>query len=132
MRPIESALPAQPIACPADPVAGPRAAEPGTFRALLAQRPGAGMPTPAAAGPLRPAEGPAVSKQITDVITQLRRDEKRLERYVRRAMAGQDFELPELVAMQSLVFRYSQRVELLSKLVDRVTGAVKQTLQTQI
>jgi hypothetical protein len=34
--------------------------------------------------------------------------------------------------MQSLVYRYSQRVDLFSKLVERVTGAVRQTLQTQI
>ena len=133
MRPIESPGPAHPIAYPTGPVAGPAGSEPGAFRAALAAQPDVGAGgARSPAGPLRSSEARVVPRELTDVITELRRDERRLERYVRRAMAGRDFELPELVAMQSLVFRYSQRVELLSKLVDRVTGALKQTLQTQI
>ena len=66
------------------------------------------------------------------MITRLRRDERRLDRHLRRALAGQQLEMPQLVALQSLAFRYSQRVELLGKLVDRLTSAVKQTLQMQV
>lgn len=85
-------------------------------------------------GPLRPsaAKASGISGELVDVLTRIRRDERTLERSVRRALAGHDFELPQLVALQSLAFKYSQRVELLGKLVDRLTNAVKQTLQMQV
>jgi len=83
-------------------------------------------------GPLRNRAGPTLPSELVDVVTQLRRDERTLDRSVRRALAGHDFDMPQLVALQSLAFKYSQRVELLGKLVDRLAGAVKQTLQMQV
>ena len=79
-----------------------------------------------------PSTEPALSTELVNVITRLRRDERTLDRAMRRALAGHDFDMPQLVALQSLAFRYSQRVELMGKLVDRLTGAVKQTLQMQV
>ena len=37
----------------------------------------------------------------------------------------------QLIAIQAGVYRYTQELELASKLVDKATGAVKQTLQSQ-
>ncbi len=97
-----------------------------------------GQPDPLSGGPLRDRAGPArtsepaVSTELVNVITKLRRDERTLDRTLRRALAGHDFSMPQLVALQSLAFKYSQRVELMGKLVDRLTGAVKQTLQMQV
>jgi hypothetical protein len=34
--------------------------------------------------------------------------------------------------LQSLVFRYAQTVEIVSRVADRVVGAVKQTLSAQV
>lgn len=82
-------------------------------------------------GPLRDRK-PVVPSELVDVVTKLRRDERTLDRYLRRALAGHDFDMPQLVALQSLAFKYSQRVELMGKLVDRLTGAMKQTLQMQV
>ena len=85
------------------------------------------------AGPLREPQAPgSLSNRLAGLWEQIGRDERRLDRYVRRALAGAEFDLPEIVAMQRLAFRYTQRVELLSKLVDRLTGAIRQTLQTQV
>jgi len=75
---------------------------------------------------------PEHSQALTSTLARLRKDERRLDSYVRRALGGGDFSLQELVAMQSLVYRYTQRVEMLSKLVDRVTSAVKQALRTPV
>lgn len=113
----------------------------GTFGSLMASRaPGSTSPSGSrgagesvtSGGPLRNRASPAVPREVVDVITQLRRDERTLDRSLRRALAGHDFDMPQLVALQSLAFKYSQRVELLGKLVDRLTGAVKQTLQMQV
>jgi hypothetical protein len=106
------------------------------FATRLAHRAASLTASRRAAGPLRresrAGEGPGVAQEVTDLLAKIRGDERRLDRYVRRALRGADFELPELVAMQQLAYRYTQRVELLSKLVDRLTGAVRQTLQTQL
>jgi hypothetical protein len=37
-----------------------------------------------------------------------------------------------LIALQATVFRYSQTVEVISSAADRVVGAIKQTLGTQV
>ncbi|MDY0000742.1 MAG: hypothetical protein RBU30_05565 [Polyangia bacterium] len=87
---------------------------------------------PSGAGPLRPPGPGEGAGGIGRVLTDLRADERRLELFLRRAGRGDHMEPAELLAMQSLVYRYSQRVDLFSKLVERVTGAVRQTLQTQI
>jgi hypothetical protein len=73
-----------------------------------------------------------VTQELTEALTRIRTEERKLDRFLRRARHGADFELSELVQMQSLVYRYTRQVELLSKLVERVTGAVKQTLRTQV
>ena len=67
----------------------------------------------------------AVTKRLTELVTTLRRDEKKLERYLRQAQAGIKFELPQLIALQQVAFRYTQQVELLTKLVDRATRYVQ-------
>jgi len=130
--------------CVARPVVASAGAEPHritdgakTFGATLtaqARAPGSRATGPGSAqgdGPLRNRK-PVVPSALVDAITKLRRDERTLDRYLRRALAGHDFDMPQLVALQSLAFKYSQRVELMGKLVDRLTGAMKQTLQMQV
>jgi hypothetical protein len=41
------------------------------------------------------------------------------------------FSQEELIAIQAGVYRYTQELELASKLVDKASGAVKTTLQSQ-
>ncbi len=80
--------------------------------------------------PVKPES--ALSTELVNVITKLQKDERTLDRTMRRALAGHDFDMPQLVALQSLAFKYSQRVELMGKLVDRLAGTIKQTLQMQV
>lgn len=83
-------------------------------------------------GPLRPEPPDGVGKELGRILGELRQDERRLDSFYRRATRGGQMDLQELLAMQSLVYRYSQRVDVLSKLVERMTSAVRQTLQTQM
>ena len=78
------------------------------------------------------APKPDPPPELTQLLTDVRADERRLDRYVRRALSGAQLDLQELVAMQRLVHRYARRVELLSKVVDRLNSAVKQTLNTPL
>lgn len=58
--------------------------------------------------------------------------EKRVEALIASAGTGRTFSAAELIALQATVFRYSQTVEVISRTADRLVGAIKQTLGTQV
>lgn len=58
--------------------------------------------------------------------------ERGLDAALRAARAGRTFSPAELLALQATAFRYSQAVEILSRGADRIVGAVKQAMGTQV
>jgi hypothetical protein len=58
--------------------------------------------------------------------------ENRIDSMINAAQKGKTFSANELIALQVEVFRYSQTVEVISRTTDKVVGAVKQTLGTQV
>lgn len=84
--------------------------------------PDAGPPGPAA-----PATGAAT--RFRDLIQDLDRGEKFVDRVIRRAMAGRDLSPEQLIAVQAGVYRHARQMEAFSKLVDSVTGSLRRTLE---
>lgn len=87
------------------------------------------------AGP-RAARPPVVEedgfrKHLARAAIRLAQGEASMEASMTQAMRGQGLDQAQLIALQSGVYRYSQEMELASRLVDRATQAVKQTLQSQ-
>jgi len=60
------------------------------------------------------------------------RAESEVEALIASAGHGRTFSAAELIALQATVFRYSQTVEVISRATDRLVGAIKQTLGTQV
>ena len=99
-------------------------------------------PNPISSTPITDQAAPASSKtfqkhmsasdRLDDGIRAIHRDEKRLNSAIHRAERGADFDNQELIRMQALAYRYSQRVELASKVVEQATSGVKQILNTQV
>jgi hypothetical protein len=58
--------------------------------------------------------------------------EKKVDALIASVGRGRTFSAAELIALQATVFRYSQTVEIISRAADRVVGAIKQTLGTQV
>jgi hypothetical protein len=58
--------------------------------------------------------------------------EKKIDALVAAAAHGKTFSPAELLALQASVFRYSQTVEVVSRVADRLVGAIKQTMGTQV
>jgi hypothetical protein len=58
--------------------------------------------------------------------------EKQIDALLDAAARGKTFKPGELLAMQASVARYSQTVEVVSRVADRLVGAVKQTMGTQV
>jgi hypothetical protein len=58
--------------------------------------------------------------------------EKQVDALLEAAARGRTFTPAQLLAMQATVARYSQTVEVVSRVADRLVGAVKQTMGTQV
>jgi hypothetical protein len=100
-------------------------------KAAAANEGGPGKPRAAArAGPPPESEGPSPFARI---LHGLSNEVDRGEKVTRRAIegGGKDLGPGELLALQAGVYRYSEAVDLASKLVDRATSGVKTVLQGQ-
>ncbi|MEP6653978.1 MAG: hypothetical protein ABJA82_11495 [Myxococcales bacterium] len=92
--------------------------------AVAAPTGGPGGVPPAGGGGERPAMR-VLAERALDA-------EKRVEALIASAGNGRTFSAAELIALQATVFRYSQTVEVISRTADRLVGAIKQTLGTQV
>ena len=92
---------------------------------------------PAAAGtaaaipaPARVSRGPA--SPLRAMLERAVGNEKQIDALLDAAARGKTFKPGELLAMQATVARYSQTVEVVSRVADRLVGAIKQTMGTQV
>jgi hypothetical protein len=58
--------------------------------------------------------------------------QNKLDDIIKLAMSGKKFDYQELLAIQASVHKFSQELELTSKVVEKATSGVKQTMQTQV
>ena len=77
---------------------------------------------------LAPAQRPGGAK----ILTQVQAAQGRLDQLLKLAESGKTFSPAELLAFQAHAYRASQELDMASKVVEKGTSAVKQTLQTQI
>lgn len=55
-----------------------------------------------------------------------------IDAMIDRSIEGEQLDQKELLEMQALIYSYSQRVELTSKVVEKGTGGLKQMMQMQV
>lgn len=58
--------------------------------------------------------------------------QNKLEEIINMSLSGRSFSSPELLAMQAGVYRFTQELELTSKVIEKATATVKQTMNTQV
>ena len=106
----------------------------GTPRAAATAPPGAPGGPGKAATPAPPGAAAAspLARRLGQALSGAAKGEAQLDAILDAAARGKTFTSTELLAMQATVFRYSQTVEVLSRATDRLVGAVKQTLGTQV
>lgn len=59
-------------------------------------------------------------------------DQKRIDRMMARLERGGDVSQVELLRIQSTTYRYAQRVDLATKVVEKTANGVKQMMNTQV
>src|SRR5580704_9394757 len=107
------------------------------FVAVLDERPQSAATAPAvtSAASAPAATMPARRSPAGPVRAMLERamgSEKQIDALLDAAARGKTFKPCELLAMQASVARYSQTVEVVSRVADRLVGAIKQTMGTQV
>jgi hypothetical protein len=58
--------------------------------------------------------------------------QNKLEDIINLSLSGRNFSSQELLAMQAGVYRFTQELELTSKVVEKATATIKQTMNTQV
>lgn len=96
--------------------------------AISANRTGT-PPVPAAAqvNDVRPTGG-AMQRVFEDVMA----GQNKLDQIMNLALSGRNFSQQELLALQAGVYRFTQELELTSKVIEKGTSSIKQTLNTQV
>ena len=70
--------------------------------------------------------------QLTKVLSSVVSGQGKMDKIIKLATSGRTFNPTELIAIQAGVYKFSQELELTSKVVEKATDGVKQTLQTQV
>jgi hypothetical protein len=75
----------------------------------------------------RPAQN-GLHRILEDVM----QGQNKLEEIVNLSLSGRNFSSSELLALQAGVYRFTQELELTSKVVEKGTSTIKQTMNTQV
>ena len=70
--------------------------------------------------------------QMSKIMSGLISGQGKLDKIIKLATSGKSFSPTELIAIQAGVYKFSQELELTSKVIEKATDGVKQTLQTQV
>jgi hypothetical protein len=119
-----SAAPGRPFVAVLDERLSPAAQTPPMISASAAAR-----ATPAVATMPAPR---SLAGPVRAMLERAMGSEKQIDALLDAAARGKTFKPGELLAMQATVARYSQTVEVVSRVADRLVGAVKQTMGTQV
>ena len=58
--------------------------------------------------------------------------QNKLDDIIKMATSGKQYGQQELLAIQASVYKFSQELDLTSKVVEKATSGIKQTMQTQV
>ena len=74
----------------------------------------------------------AQNSRLNKMLEGLIGGQDRMTNIMNMALSGRQFSPPELIGLQAGVYRFSQELELTSKVVEKATSGIKQTMNTQV
>lgn len=74
----------------------------------------------------------AEQSRMADMLERLVNGQDKMEGIMKMALSGRQFTPSELLAMQAGVYKFSQELELTSKVIEKATSGIKQTMNTQV
>jgi len=101
-----------------------------TVDVLRAARNAQGVPQVPAVG--QNLDSRPVASGIQRMMNDVMNGQNKLEAIIDLSLSGRNFSSQELLALQAGVYRFTQELELTSKVVEKATATVKQTMNTQV
>ena len=74
----------------------------------------------------------AQRSRLANMLDSMLNGQDKMQGIMNMALSGRQFSPPELIAMQAGVYRFSQELELTSKVIEKATSGIKQTMNTQV
>ncbi|MBK7860065.1 MAG: ATP-dependent helicase HrpB [Archangiaceae bacterium] len=69
---------------------------------------------------------------ITGLFANIEKGQVTMDKLITGGLSGKNFSNSELLALQAGMYKYSQELELTSKVVEKATSGLKDTLKTQV
>jgi hypothetical protein len=79
-----------------------------------------------------PTQPPRPAEQLAQALRSLEASQARLDRVLQAARQGRTFTAGELLALQSDAYRFTQTLDVASKLVEHGVQSVKQAVNAQV
>jgi hypothetical protein len=77
-------------------------------------------------------EASKASAMISHVVSELERGQVNMEKLIQSGASGKTFSNAELLSLQAGMYKYTQELDLTSKVVEKATSGLKDTLKTQV
>ena len=77
------------------------------------------------------AERPVVHA-VSHVVRALEQGQRDLDRIIQQASSGKPFSNAELLSLQASMYRYTQELDLVSRVVEKATTGLKDVVKTQV
>lgn len=97
---------------------------------LRAARDAQGVPRVPAIG--NNLDSKPVMNGLQRIMEDVMQGQNKLEEIINMSLSGRNFSSSELLALQAGVYRFTQELELTSKVVEKGTATIKQTMNTQV
>ncbi|XXF76039.1 ATP-dependent helicase HrpB [Myxococcaceae bacterium GXIMD 01537] len=78
------------------------------------------------------SEGQKAGGMMSSVVNSLEKGHANLEKLMSQAASGKQFSNAELLGLQASMYKYTQELDLTSKVVEKATSGLKDTLKTQV
>ncbi len=69
---------------------------------------------------------------INGLFANIEKGQVQMDKLISGGLSGKNFSNSELLALQAGMYKYSQELELTSKVVEKATSGLKDTLKTQV
>lgn len=75
---------------------------------------------------------PVTTSKLTDIISSIENGTKKVDAIIKSSLSNKNMSNAELLQMQAVIYKYSQELDLCSKVVDKATNGLRDVLKTQV
>jgi hypothetical protein len=82
--------------------------------------------------PVDAKEGAQKANMFSHVVESLEKGQLNMDKLIQAGASGKEFSNAELLSLQAGMYKYTQELDLTSKVVEKATSGLKDTLKTQV